>query len=160
MELVFDLYGFLRFYPEFNRSPYTPDIIKGRAEQALVFFPFKNICNKDRRRALWFAITAHLLIVHDDGNSDNSIGNNSTVTGAVTSVSVGGVSTSFNVRSVSTAREQFLSTTIYGLTALSIIDLCKPALVLTGGRPEGDAFTSVYGIRPRRYYLNRRGWRC
>ena len=89
----------------------------------------------------WLALTAHVLAVNQ--------GAGGAAPGAVSSVSVGGVSVSFQQASSSDAWAVWLGSSPYGQMARALLTACSGSGFYVGGAPEGDAFAGVYGYRER-----------
>ena len=89
----------------------------------------------------WLALTAHVLAVNQ--------GVGGAAPGAVSSVSVGGVSVSFQQASSSDAWAVWLGSSPYGQMARALLTACSGSGFYVGGAPEGDAFAGVYGYRGR-----------
>lgn len=91
----------------------------------------------------WLALTAHVLSVNQGASSGGA------APGAIASVSVGGVSVSFQQAAGGDSWSVWLGSTPYGQMARALLTACSGSGFYVGGAPEGDAFAGVYGYRGR-----------
>lgn len=89
----------------------------------------------------WLALTAHVLAINQ--------GVGGAAPGAVSSVSVGGVSVSFQQAAGGDNWSVWLGSSPYGQMARALLTACSGSGFYVGGAPEGDAFAGVYGYRGR-----------
>lgn len=136
----FPLPKFRILYPAF--SGLSDDVVLAFSEQALCFIN-QNGCSCTE--SLWMLMTAHLLQLRENAQSNNA------QPGIVSSASIDKVSVSFQAPPTVGSWGYWLNMTPYGQQFLALSKRCNAGGFYVGGNPERDAFTNVYGIRGGRW---------